>query len=124
MLGLVARQLYNERRARDEILNSPLLNEAALDLLLDLHACSAAGEKVCVTSACAAACVPTTTAHRMISKLEQSGNLARETKKVDKRVRYLVLTSEAEKMMSDFLGSVAANRLSSGGAAAQKAPPV
>jgi DNA-binding MarR family transcriptional regulator len=109
-LGEVARRLYLERRIRDETIACSFLNEGVWDLLLDLYACSASGERVSITSACAAACIPTTTAHRLITKLERSGMVRRELEECDRRVRYVLLTNEAAEMMSRFLHTVATNR--------------
>jgi DNA-binding MarR family transcriptional regulator len=109
-LGQVARQLYVERRARDKLIPGKILHEGGWDLLLDLYACTSKGERVCVTSACAAACVPASTAIRLITKLERAGFVRREIETADRRIRYLFLTEQAQEMMSSFLEMVAAGR--------------
>jgi DNA-binding MarR family transcriptional regulator len=89
---------------------NPLLHEGAWDLLLYVYASIAADRAVPVTSACAAACVPMTTALRVVTKLETTGMLTRLKVQGDRRVRHLVLTKEASLIMTAYLERVAKSR--------------
>lgn len=76
-LGVVARNMYNERRVRDQVADLPLFGEPAWDILLDLFASDAEGKAVSISSACVAASVPMTTALRWVSRLEAEGLIER-----------------------------------------------
>lgn len=109
-LGEVASRLYSERRARDEAIGCTLIHGSAWDLLLYLYACSAQGHRVCITSACAATCLPPTTALRVIARLEHEGMLSRAEIAQDRRVRHLELTLRAKTVMTNYLKAVATAR--------------
>ena len=109
-LGRLARRLYAERRTRDEVMDCPMLREGAWDLLLDLYASSAEGASISVSNACAAACVPPTTALRLVARLEEAGLIRRLEVEWDRRVRHLELTCQAESMMTAYLERISAAR--------------
>ncbi len=67
-LGMLAREIYKARRLRDAVLPR-LFGEPAWDILLDLFASEAEHIDVSVSSACLAAGVPATTAHRYLIEL-------------------------------------------------------
>jgi hypothetical protein len=77
-LGRFARQLYRERRLRDDLLGADLFGEAAWDIILDLFASHTEGKAVRISSACIAASVPATTGLRYINEMEKRGLLTRE----------------------------------------------
>jgi DNA-binding MarR family transcriptional regulator len=97
--------LYKARRRRAEhfsIVND-LFGEPVWDVLLDLFVAHERGQKVSVSSASSAACVPTTTALRTIAKLIQRGLVADQPDQQDKRRRYVRLTDRAVTAMHAYL---------------------
>ena len=68
-----ARQLYHSRRLRDRIFGSDLFADPAWDILLDLFIAQREDRKVTISSACAAASAPTSTAARHIAHLREGG---------------------------------------------------
>jgi DNA-binding MarR family transcriptional regulator len=77
-LGVFARHLFNERRLRDRAFDARLFGEPSWDILLDLFASEAEGKPVSATSAALAGSVPVSSGLRSITRLEESGLVARE----------------------------------------------
>lgn len=95
---------------REEALPAQLLGEPAWDLLLDLFAAAEEGKRVSVTSACIASGVPTTTALRYVSTMENLGLLEREECHFDRRTKFLALTAGTQRAMSELLTRILAAR--------------
>ena len=100
----LARTMYRERRAREEIFGCGvvLFGEPAWDMLLDLYVAGAEGKRVSVSSACIAAAVPTTTALRWIDSLKRRGFVDRTNDPVDRRRSFLSLSEKGTKAMELF----------------------
>lgn len=87
---------YKSRRKRELIFGSnDLLGEPAWDMIVDLFIASEEGNRVSVTSLCVASAVPTTTALRWISILENEGIIFRVADEKDARRFFLFLSEDA-----------------------------
>lgn len=103
----LAERLYRERRSRDRIFSdSALFGEPAWDLLLDLTVSELKGRKLSVTSACIGACVPSTTALRWLSLLEERGLIVRESDATDKRRAFVRISPDGFRKMIGYLESL------------------
>ncbi|WP_052223499.1 helix-turn-helix domain-containing protein [Novosphingobium malaysiense] len=95
----MAAKLYRFRRQRDALFEAGLFSDPAWDLLLDLYAAEQSKKQVCITSACIAAGVPTSTGLRWIGILVQNGLVERHDDHADARRSYLLLTDKARNAM-------------------------
>jgi len=102
-LVAAARHYLRCRRKREAGFPPRLFADPAWDVLLDLFACASEGKAVTVTDACIAANVPTTTALRSISKLEDCGLLRRSTDPCDGRRIHLKLSARADQLIAEWL---------------------
>jgi len=84
-LAAFAKCLLALRRKRDSALPGIEFGEPAWDMLLDLYVQHVEGKKVCVSSLCAAAAVPATTALRWIDAMVGSGLFIRSNDPQDRR---------------------------------------
>lgn len=100
--GVLAEELYRDRRRRASYLPSHLLGEPAWDILLDLYIAEKRNQSVSVTSACIAAAVPLTTALRWVRQLERDGLVERRDDESDARRRYVRLTEAGYERMTAY----------------------
>lgn len=91
------------RQRRKEYLNSELFSDPSWDILLELTLAKLQGEPVPVSSACAAADVPFTTAYRYVGNLVDRGMVRRWKDPLDQRRVLLELEDATLQAMSDFL---------------------
>jgi len=107
MLAEFARNAYRDRRRRGEIFDDAgLFGEPAWDILLDLFIAAKERKRLPVTSACIGAAVPSTTALRWLTVLEEKGLILREHDTTDARRIFVRLSSEGyEKMVAYFAGT-------------------
>lgn len=98
------RRTYKARRLRDEVFgDATLFGEPAWDILLDAVDADIAGKSISISSVCAAAAVPPTTALRWITLLERKGLLLRIDDPEDRRRSFVRPTRLAiEKMQTYF----------------------
>lgn len=96
------RNIIRLRRRRERFFGSDLFGEPAWDMLLELYAAELAGRRECVSGLCCVSGVPTTTALRWISLLEDSGWIARKADVLDRRRSFLSLTAKARTAMDGF----------------------
>ncbi|HEY1604300.1 MAG TPA: hypothetical protein VGF77_01730 [Allosphingosinicella sp.] len=101
-LLLSARQLYRSRRLRDRVFGTTLFADPAWDILLDLFIARREGRKVTISSACAAASAPTSTAARHIAHLVQKRLVARVSREEDARSSYLELSGAADRKLTQL----------------------
>ncbi|MEA3017303.1 MAG: hypothetical protein QOI38_2025 [Sphingomonadales bacterium] len=92
-LATRTRSYLRARRLRECLFPEGIFADPAWDMLLDLFACHLEGEKVCVSDACIAAGVPTTTALRWVNRLEEAGLVERRPDPEDSR-RIIVALKE------------------------------
>ena len=91
------------RRLRGLLFPEGVFADPAWDMLLDLFACKLEGNKVCISDACMAASVPTTTALRWVNRLEQLGLVERFSDPMDSRRVYVELTETATCRVESWL---------------------
>ena len=90
-LATKARVIAAQRERRLEFVDGDLLGEPAWDMLLDLFMQYAGGAKVSTTSLCIASRVPTSTALRYITLLEDKDYITRTPSYHDRRVTLVSL---------------------------------
>lgn len=79
-----------------------LFSDPSWDILLELFVSTLEGRKVTVSTACMAACAPTTTALRHIAYLVQEGLVIRRPHPADARSTYLELTGPAVAKLTQY----------------------
>jgi DNA-binding MarR family transcriptional regulator len=103
LLGLLAEELYRDRRRRARHFSQRLFGEPAWDILLDLYAAAVRGEMVSVSNACRAADAPPSTALRWLQHLEDERLVERLADPTDARRHFVRLTRRgAERMQGYF----------------------
>jgi hypothetical protein len=108
-----ASEVYSRRRSRHAIFGSEsLFGEPAWDILLDLFTSELRGLKLSITDACIGSGVPSTTALRWISILEQEGLAKRSVDPRDARRSYIQLSAEGRERMEHYFDKVIAARKS------------
>ncbi|MCW3848132.1 winged helix DNA-binding protein [Sphingomonas sp. LB-2] len=110
-LGSFARHLYDERRIRDGALGAELFADPMWDLMLELYASAADGEKVSVSRACAASRAPSSSALRYIKEMTAKGLVVRDECRSDARRVYVRLSDKARNAMTDLLNRMMRDRL-------------
>ncbi|MDH7639230.1 MarR family winged helix-turn-helix transcriptional regulator [Sphingomonas oryzagri] len=91
-LAAFARFLLTLRRRRDAAFPTIEFGEPAWDMLLDLYVQHVEGRKVSVSSLCAAASVPATTALRWIEVMVRHGHFTRSPDPDDRRRVHVALS--------------------------------
>jgi len=109
LLGLLAQEVYRDRRRRARHLSARLFGEPAWDLLLDLYAAAARGLPVSVSNACLAADVPASTALRWLHHLADEGLVERLADESDARRHYVRLTEAGYARMSAYFAECRAD---------------
>ena len=105
-----ARRAYRDRRSRSAIFGDEgLFGEPAWDLLLDLFIAAKERKRVPVTSACIGAAVPTTTALRWLTVLEERGLVVREADTADARRIFVRLSTDAYARMVRYFARITMN---------------
>lgn len=102
----VLKLLIEIRRIRFRHFAASAFTDPGWDMLLDLMSARLAKRPVPVTSACAAAGVPPTTALRWVDQLAQSGFVRRLPDPTDRRRVLLELTEEGCRRMEVYLRAV------------------
>lgn len=102
----MARDVYQSRRRRAEVFDDTgLFGEPAWDILLDLFIAAKDRKRLPVTSACIGAAVPSTTALRWLTVLEEKGLVVREHDTGDARRIFVRLSVDGyDKMVRFFNG--------------------
>ena len=104
-----ARQILRRRTERDQIFGSGLFGEPIWDMMLDLFV----HMEVSVSSLCIAARIPSTTALRYISAMEQRGMIERKKDRNDNRRSLLSLSPPWHRKMDQLLTSWRSDRSAS-----------
>lgn len=102
-LAAKAQKYLRLRRKRVDLFGDDLFADPAWDIMLDLYAAGIEGRVVCITSACIASGVPTTTALRWVTLLVNRGAVCRSPDTSDHRRSYLYLSTQAKAAMADWL---------------------
>jgi DNA-binding MarR family transcriptional regulator len=96
------RRIIRQRRLRARYFEGELFADPAWDILLDLTAARAEHRRVCVTSLCAAAGVPHTTALRWIAHMTEMRILVRTPDPTDRRRVYIALADPVADTMARY----------------------
>lgn len=102
----IAKWWLKARRLREEVFGADMFSDPAWDILLDLYAADAKGERVQITSLSVAARVPHSTAIRWARIMTRAGLLIRERDPKDGRRIHISLSPETRKMMKDYLDRI------------------
>ncbi len=109
-LTATAENLYRFRRRRDALMTTrfgtDIFADPAWDIILDLYIHNSKHQDVCVTSACAAAMVPITTALRYITVLSDRGMIERSRNQKDGRSYLLRLSPDAIRIVEELLTDI------------------
>lgn len=106
----LAKEFHGARRARDKFFPSEMFADPAWDILLILYWSGHAERRLTITSVCAAAGVPPTTALRWIESLCGAGLVRKTRHPTDARVRWLDLTPDATEKLDQYFGNLLDNR--------------
>ena len=109
LLGLLAEEIYRNRRRRARHLPTRLLGEPAWDILLDLYVAAGRGQAVSVSNACLAADAPASTALRWLHHLEDEGLVERLADQTDARRHYVRLTDAGMERMGAYFAECRAD---------------
>lgn len=105
-MSAVVRSILKSRQRRADFIGPNLFSDPAWDILLDLTSARLEGKTVPVSSVCAAAAVPMSTALRHIRQLVDSGMVRRWQDPNDKRRDLLELEPDVMAAMIDYLEAV------------------
>ena len=103
--GEAVRAVIAARRRRERFFPSDMFADPAWDILLDLYLAQIEQRRTVVSSLCAAAYVPATTALRWITSLANRGMLTRRSDPLDRRRVFVELTPEASDCMRCYFDS-------------------
>ena len=90
------------RRKLYALFGRRLFSDPSWDILLELFVSTLEARKVTVSTACMAACAPTTTALRHVAYLVQEGLVVRRPHPADARSTYLELTPDAIARLTEY----------------------
>ena len=102
-LSKMVKHLQRQRRLRADKLSSKLFSDPAWDILLDLMAADLGCQTVTVSSACAAAQVPFSTALRYVNRLVRADLALRFNDPTDKRRDLLRISNHGRTVMMDYI---------------------
>ncbi len=103
----IVKRLYAVRRRRDRVFGATadVFRDPAWDMMLELFAAGIERRKISVSSAAHVACIPQTTAIRLVDQLVDRQLLRRVADPGDGRRTLLELTPMAQDMMWRFLAA-------------------
>lgn len=102
----LAKKAYEQRRARDGLIDADLLGETAWDILLDLVIAHGDNRLLSVTSVCIGSASQATTALRWINILEERGLVYRVPDATDRRRSWVKITPKGLDRMKKYFKSV------------------
>ena len=100
------RALLRLRRNRERFFDADLFADPAWDMLLELYAAELGQRRIAITSLCAGAAVPATTALRWIGHLEQKQLVRREKDHLDARRYFISLTGKGLEAIENYFRTV------------------
>lgn len=104
LLSQVVNAAISERKRRLEHFSGDLFADPVWDMLLELFKAELGQYKLSVTSLCAAAGVPATTALRWLKAMEVEGLALRRVDSFDKRRNFVSLSQDASTSMTRYFG--------------------
>jgi hypothetical protein len=102
-LARAARRYLHARRWRDAAFGPGLFADPCWDMMLDLFASEAEGRQVPISAACVASNVPSTTALRWLTRMEELGVIARTADPQDGRRIFLRLSEKARREVGAWI---------------------
>ena len=99
------REIIRMRRRRNQFFDEGLFADPAWDILLELYLAALSQHRVTITSLCAAAAVPPTTALRWITNLEANGLIQRRADPLDGRRVFMSLTRDGLEKLGHYFRS-------------------
>ena len=103
------RAILKSRRLREQHFDAGLFADPAWDMLLELYMAELGQYRISVSSLCASAAVPATTALRWMKTLEEKGLVMRHPDPSDGRRIFVALSDEAEQKMERVFGALPAS---------------
>lgn len=100
------REIIRHRRCRGQFFGADLFADPAWDMLLHLYASYLSQQRLSVGALCDGAAVPSTTALRWLTQLEQIGLVERRQDPIDGRRFFVSLTIAARESMEDYFRTV------------------
>lgn len=101
-----ARWVYQSRRLRSDFFPDELFTDPAWDVLLMLYSAEHADKPLTLSSVCATAGVPETTAYRWVERLITAGLALRQAHPSDRRATLLRLKSETIERLDKYLDAL------------------
>jgi DNA-binding MarR family transcriptional regulator len=101
------RSVIRARRLRERFFDEALFADPAWDMMLDLFESELSGRRVAVSSLCAGAAVPATTALRWIKTLVEKGLFVRRNDPLDGRRVFIELSPAASLALKRYFGELA-----------------
>ena len=102
----LVRRIIRQRQLRARFFDPALFADPAWDMLLDLFIATGDGKRVPVTSACIGAAVPTSTALRWITQMEEAGLVERQDDNTDRRRAFIVLSDSTMTSMARYFEAI------------------
>ena len=107
----ICRAFMAARSRRREFFKASLFSDPAWDILLELFAADAEGQRLSISAVGLTANIPKTTALRWVNALECEGLVQREDDPLDARRIFLGLSEQGVRTMSEyFLGDTDTSR--------------
>lgn len=100
------RALLRLRRHRAHFFDDDLFADPAWDILLELYAAELGQQRLSITSLCAGAAVPSTTALRWIALLEKKTLISRRQDPIDRRRFFVALSADGLRAMEDYFRTI------------------
>lgn len=102
----LVRAIIRARRMRGLFLDESLFADPAWDMMLELFHSELLHRRTAISTLCAAAAVPATTALRWLTNLVEKGVCIRRDDPLDGRRVYVELTSEASRAMRKYMAKL------------------
>lgn len=98
--------IIRARRMRDHFFEEDLFADPAWDMMLDLFHAELLHRRVAISSVCAAAAVPATTALRWLNNMVEKGVCIRRADPLDGRRVYVELSPSASQGMRQYMAKL------------------
>lgn len=110
LTGARIKEILRTRAMRAKFFKAELFADPAWDMLLDLYRAHCDEHRVSVSSICLASGVPSTTALRWLSVLEEDGLIARRPDPFDGRRSFVRLTPKAIEAVEAYFAAIGSSQ--------------